>query len=332
MHTEKRKEKRKEHLVIATRRSPLALWQAEHVKAEIERLHEGVTVELQPMVTKGDKILDSPLAKIGGKGLFVKELEQALLDGRADIAVHSMKDVPMALPDGLCLEIICKRESPWDCLIGGEGVTSIEGLSGGTVVGTSSLRRQSQLRHYRPDLVVKDLRGNINTRLGKLDAGEYQAIILAQAGIDRMGFNDRVSETLSKAASLPAVGQGALGIECRCGDESVLERVRALNCNTTRLEVTAERAMNRALMGGCQVPIAGFAESRPVNEAVELLQMEGLVGRVDGTLIYRAEAEVSIPSDLALSERLHQAEQLGRAIADDLLAQGAEAILSALRA
>lgn len=316
-------------LVIATRQSPLALWQAEHVKARLEALHPGLVVELLGMVTQGDKMLDSPLAKIGGKGLFVKELERAMLDGRADIAVHSMKDVPMELPEGLALEVICEREEPWDCLISKAG-DSIEALPKGAVVGTCSLRRQCQLRNARPDLEVKDLRGNINTRLAKFEAGEYDAIILAAAGMMRMGFGDKITALLSKEASLPAVGQGALGIECRAEDSAVHQLIAPLNCQLAQCRVTAERAMNYRLMGGCQVPIAGYAEYVASEEGASQMLLQGLVGSVDGGTLYRAAAALTLSADH--EENLKAAHQVGCTVAQSLLAQGAESILSALRA
>ncbi|HDS1153180.1 TPA: hydroxymethylbilane synthase, partial [Pluralibacter gergoviae] len=246
-------------LRIATRQSPLALWQAHYVKARLEAHHPQLQVELVPMVTRGDVILDTPLAKVGGKGLFVKELELALLEGRADIAVHSMKDVPVAFPQGLGLSVICERGDPRDAFVSNH-YASIDALPAGSIVGTSSLRRQCQLAASRPDLVIRSLRGNVGTRLGKLDAGEYDAIILAVAGLQRLGLESRIRQPLSPEQSLPAVGQGAVGIECRMDDERTLALLAPLNHPETAVRVTAERAMNTRLEGGCQVPIGSYAE------------------------------------------------------------------------
>ncbi|MES2917452.1 MAG: hydroxymethylbilane synthase [Pseudomonadota bacterium] len=299
-------------LRIATRKSPLALWQAEHVRAELQRLHPGLVVELVTFTTQGDKILDTPLAKIGGKGLFVKELEVALLDGRADLAVHSMKDVPMEFPEGLGLVAIGEREDPRDAFVSNRFAT-LEALPQGAVVGTSSLRRQCQLRAARPDLVIRDLRGNVNTRLAKLDAGEYDALILASAGLKRLGFHDRLTSEIAPEQSLPAVGQGALGIEARLGDARVAALVAPLNHEPTAQRVRAERAMNRRLQGGCQVPIAGYAEL-----AGDTLSLRALVGSVDGREIIRD----------ALQGPATEAEALGEALAERLLAAGAGRILA----
>lgn len=301
-------------LRIATRKSPLALWQAEFVRAELMRLHAGLEVELVTFTTQGDKILDTPLAKIGGKGLFVKELEVALLDGRADIAVHSMKDVPMEFPEGLGLIAIGEREDPRDAFVSNTHA-SIDALPAGAVVGTSSLRRQCQLRHRRPDLVIKDLRGNVNTRLAKLDAGEYDALILASAGLKRLGFHARISSEIPPEFSLPAVGQGALGIEARLGDERIAALLAPLDHAETSARVRAERAMNRRLQGGCQVPIAGFAEIRN-----DELHLRALVGSVDGREIVTDEMRGAVS----------EAEKIGEALADRLLAAGAGRILQAV--
>jgi hydroxymethylbilane synthase len=301
-------------LRIATRKSPLALWQAEYIRDELLRLHPGLAVELVTFTTQGDKILDTPLAKIGGKGLFVKELEVALLDGRADIAVHSMKDVPMEFPEGLGLVAIGEREDPRDAFVSSR-FASIDALPVGAVVGTSSLRRQCQLRHHRPDLVIRDLRGNVNTRLAKLDAGEFDAIILASAGLKRLGFSARIRSEIAPEYSLPAVGQGALGIEARLGDVRVAALVAPLNHEESALRVRMERALNRRLQGGCQVPIAGYAEL--VDNEVKL---RALVGSVDGKEIIRDEIR---------GARV-DAERLGEALADRLLAAGAGRILRAV--
>ncbi|HEX6592592.1 MAG TPA: hydroxymethylbilane synthase [Moraxellaceae bacterium] len=301
-------------LRIATRKSPLALWQAEFIRAELQRLHAGLEVELVTFTTQGDKILDTPLAKIGGKGLFVKELEVALLEGRADIAVHSMKDVPMDFPEGLGLLAIGEREDPRDAFVSNHH-DSIDALPQGAVVGTSSLRRQCQLRHHRPDLVIRDLRGNVNTRLAKLDAGDYDALILASAGLKRLGFQSRIRSEITPEFSLPAVGQGALGIEARLDDPRVAALVAPLNHALTAARVKAERAMNRRLQGGCQVPIAGYAEI-----AGNELHLRALVGSVDGREILRDEIRGAVG----------EAEALGQALADRLLAAGAGRILQAV--
>ncbi|MCL6245881.1 MULTISPECIES: hydroxymethylbilane synthase [Acinetobacter] len=301
-------------LKIATRQSPLALWQAEHIRARLEALHANLKVELVTFVTQGDKILDTPLAKIGGKGLFVKELEAALLDGRADLAVHSMKDVPMALPEGLSLAVICEREDPLDAFVSNT-YNSFDELPQGAKVGTSSLRRKCQILKQRPDLEIIDLRGNVGTRLSKLDAGNYDAIILASAGLKRLGLAERIRHTLEPVVSLPAVGQGALGLECRSQDQTVLDLILPLMHTETNACVRAERAFNAYLEGGCQVPIAGYATLE--NGQIHL---EGRVGSVDGQTLLKAQ-QVGLPE---------QAEQLGVKLAQDLLAQGAGEILKAL--
>ncbi len=299
---------------IATRKSALALWQAEHVKARLEAAHPGLKVSLVPMVSKGDKLLDAPLAKIGGKGLFVKELETALLEDQADIAVHSMKDVPMDFPEGLGLFCICEREDPRDAFVSNT-YDSLDALPAGSVVGTSSLRRQAQLLARRPDLKIHFLRGNVNTRLAKLDAGEYDAIILAAAGLIRLGFEDRIRASITVEHSLPAGGQGAVGIECRVGDAELQQLLAPLNHTETALRVTAERAMNKRLNGGCQVPIACYA----ILEG-EQLWLRGLVGEPDGSRLLRAEQRGSA----------EDAERLGIEVAEALLAQGAGDILKAV--
>ena len=299
---------------IATRKSALALWQAEYVKARLEQAHPGLKVSLVPMVSRGDKLLDAPLAKIGGKGLFVKELETALLENEADIAVHSMKDVPMDFPEGLGLYCICEREDPRDAFVSNT-YDSLDALPAGSVVGTSSLRRQAQLLARRPDLKIQFLRGNVNTRLAKLDAGEYDAIILAAAGLIRLGFEDRIRSSISAEDSLPAGGQGAVGIECRSADSDVHALLAPLHHRETALRVTAERALNKRLNGGCQVPIACYALLEN-----DQLWLRGLVGQPDGGLLLRAE-ERAASSD---------AEALGVRVAEALLAQGADAILKAV--
>jgi hydroxymethylbilane synthase len=305
-----------ETIRIATRKSPLAMWQAEHVADTLRRTHPGLVVEILGMSTRGDKILDAPLAKIGGKGLFVKELEQGMLEGRADIAVHSMKDVPVDFPGGLHLPVIMEREDPRDAFVSSR-YTGIDDLPDGACVGTSSLRRQCQLAERRPDLAIRPLRGNVNTRLGKLDAGEYDAVILAAAGLMRLGFEQRIRARLKPKESLPAIGQGAIGIECRSDDTRVNDLIAPLHHADTADRVRAERAMNHRLMGGCQVPIAGHALLDG-----DGLYLRGLVGTPDGTRILRAERR---------GPRA-EAEALGTALAEELLAQGADAILGALKA
>ncbi len=299
---------------IATRKSQLALWQANYVSAQLQKHHTGLSVELVTMSTQGDKILDTPLAKVGGKGLFVKELETALLDDRADIAVHSMKDVPVELPDGLHLATICPREDPRDAFVSNT-FKNLEALPQGATVGTSSLRRQCQLSALRPDIKIKDLRGNVNTRLRKLDDGEYDAIILASAGLIRLEMAERISEYIEPHISLPAIGQGAVGIECRENDDRVHQLLKPLHDQKTAIRVVAERAMNTTLNGGCQVPIAGFAE---LNK--DTLFMRGLVGEPDGSNIIRSD----------IAGKPEDAEELGIVLAEDLLARGAGEILQRL--
>jgi hydroxymethylbilane synthase len=301
---------------IATRKSPLALWQAEHVAQRLSAAFPGLATELVTMVTRGDKLLDAPLAKVGGKGLFVKELEQGLLDGLADIAVHSMKDVPVEFPEGLGLAAILKREDPRDALVSSR-YASFQALPPHAKIGTSSLRRQCQILERLPACEIASLRGNVNTRLAKLDAGEFDAIVLAAAGLKRLGFDERISEILSPEISLPAMGQGAIGIEARVNDARMREFLRCLNDEETALRVTAERAMNERLQGGCQVPIAGFAELDG-----DRLKLRGLVGSPDGRLMVRGEVEG--PHE--------QARELGIALAEELLSKGADRILRELYA
>nr|WP_314116437.1 hydroxymethylbilane synthase [uncultured Aggregatibacter sp.] len=301
-------------LKIATRQSPLALWQANYVKDRLQQLYPDLTIELVPMVTKGDVILDSPLAKIGGKGLFVKELENALLTQEADIAVHSMKDVPMQFPEGLGLAVICQREDPRDAFVSHSYRTFAE-LPQGAVVGTSSLRRQCQLKALRPDLDIRSLRGNVGTRLSKLDNGDYDAIILASAGLIRLGLADRIASFIDVEQSLPAAGQGAVGIECRTDDMQVQALLAPLADAETTYCVRAERAMNNHLQGGCQVPIGGYAVLQQGQ-----LYLRALVGDIDGSRIIRAEGKSPVEN----------AEALGVQIAEQLLAQGADKILQAI--
>lgn len=299
-------------LRIATRRSPLAMWQAEHVQSRLLEMYPDLTVELVTFKTQGDILLDTPLSKIGGKGLFVKELEVAMLAGDADIAVHSMKDVPMEFPEGLELGIILERENPRDAFVSNNYKT-LEELPQGAIVGTSSLRRQCQLQNLRPDLVIRSLRGNVQTRLGKLDAGEFDAIILASAGLLRLEMESRIAQYLEPEVSLPAGGQGAVGIELRSDDAETLALLKPLQHNVTAARVMAERAMNKRLQGGCQVPIACYAIE---NEGE--LWLRGLVGSVDGqqmlTVEYRGPAT--------------EAEALGIRAAEDLISQGADKILA----
>ncbi|RUO37011.1 hydroxymethylbilane synthase [Aliidiomarina shirensis] len=303
-------------LTIATRKSALALWQAEHIKARLETLHTGLTVKLLPMSTRGDVILDTPLAKIGGKGLFVKELEVAMLEGRADIAVHSMKDVPVDFPEGLELATICQREDPRDAFVS-NNYSSLADMPAGSIVGTCSLRRRCQVAEQFPDLVIKDLRGNVQTRLRKLDEGEFDAIILAASGLKRLELHARITACLEPETSLPANGQGALGIECRSDDERVKALLAPLEDTETRACVNAERAMNRRLEGGCQVPIGAYAELNG-----EILHLRGLVGAIDGSRIIRDTVEGD----------MRNAEALGIQLAEKLLAAGAGEILAAVYA
>lgn len=303
-----------ERIVIATRESRLALWQAEHVKARLEALYPACQVELLGMTTRGDQILDRPLAKVGGKGLFVKELETALLDGRADIAVHSMKDVPMEMAEPFALPCISAREVPLDAFVSNR-YASLDDMPPGAVVGTSSLRRESQLHMSYPYLAVTSLRGNLDTRLRKLDEGQYDAIILAAAGLKRLGLGERIRAVLPSEVSLPAAGQGALGIECLAARPEVAAWLAPLNDPDTSACVRAERAVARALAGSCEVPLGAYAEMRAGR-----LWLRGFVALPDGSRMVRAEREGD-PVD---------AEALGRALADDLRAQGAEAILAEL--
>ena len=299
-------------LKIATRQSPLALWQANFVKNRLEDLYPQIKVKLISMVTKGDVILDTPLAKIGGKGLFVKELENALLEKCADIAVHSMKDVPMQFPKGLGLSVICKREDPRDAFVSNK-YQSLDELPQGSIVGTSSLRRQCQLKQLRPDLDIRSLRGNVGTRLTKLDNGDYDAIILAAAGLIRLGMPNRITSFIETNQFLPAAGQGAVGIECRSDDAAVQALLAPLADPETTACVLAERAMNAHLQGGCQVPIGGYAVLENGH-----IYLRALVGALDGSKIIYAEGK----------NTLENAEILGVQIAEKLLAQGADRILA----
>lgn len=297
---------------IATRKSPLALWQAGYVRSLLEQAHPGLQVELVMMSTQGDKILDSPLAKIGGKGLFVKELEQSLLEGHTDIAVHSMKDVPVELPEGLHLPVVLAREEPRDAFVS-HRYDRLDRLPPNARVGTSSLRRQAQLHALRPDLEILSLRGNVGTRLRRLAEGEYDAIVLACAGLLRLGMAERITQMLETEVCLPAIGQGVIGIECRTDDAVVGGLIAPLNDRRTQICVEAERALNARLQGGCQVPIAGHATLQG-----DTVTLRGLVGDPDGSRIVRGR--VDGPAT--------EAAALGAGLAEELLGRGAEAILS----
>ena len=326
----------KKKVIIGTRGSKLALWQAEWVKSELLKLNPALTIELNKIKTTGDKILDVPLAKVGGKGLFVKEIEEALLRGEAGLAVHSMKDVPTDFPEGLHLAVICKREDPRDAFIAQVKseklrIKSFKELPKGATIGTSSLRRSCQLLSIRPDLKIEQLRGNLDTRLRKLDEGKFDAIMLAAAGVKRLGWAERITEVLEPDISLPAIGQGAIGIECRVDDEFTNKLIAPLNHSETSICVRAERACLKKLEGGCQVPIAAHArlishkpsavssqedaEHQTLN--AERLVMDGLVGSVSGDRIIKSHIEGS-PKD---------AESLGIKLAEDLLSKGAKEIL-----
>jgi hydroxymethylbilane synthase len=301
---------------IATRQSALALWQAEHAAGGLRQAHPDIEVELVGMTTQGDKILDAPLAKIGGKGLFIKELEQGILEGQADIAVHSMKDVPVDFPNGLGLPVIMARGDPRDAFVSSH-YKHLDDLPSGARVGTCSLRRQCQLAERYPHLQLVNLRGNVNTRLSKLDAGEYDAIILAAAGLQRLGMEERIATLLEPEFSLPAIGQGAIGIECRNDDAGVLQAISALDDGDTQIVVSAERALNARLQGSCQVPIAGYATLH--NDEIYL---RGLVGLPDGSRVIRAE--IRGPAGEAVA--------LGHALAEEMLGRGADEVLQVIYA
>ncbi|MEO2217019.1 hydroxymethylbilane synthase [Chromobacterium vaccinii] len=303
-------------IVIASRESRLAMWQAEHIQARLQALYPHLAVEILGMTTQGDQILDKTLSKIGGKGLFVKELEQALLEGRADLAVHSLKDVPMTLPDGFALAAVCEREDPRDAFVSNR-YHSLSELPAGSVVGTSSLRREAQLRARFPQLAVKPLRGNVQTRLRKLDDGEFDAIILAAAGLKRLGLAERIKGELAPSESLPAAGQGALGIEIRADRADLLALLAPLNHPDTRACTAAERALAKELGGSCQVPLGAFATL-----ADGELTLGGLVAHPDGSVVLTASA--SAPVDYA--------EALGRAVAKKLIDAGARPLIEAVLA
>ena len=306
---------KKSKLVIATRKSPLAMWQAEFVKAELEKLHPGLVVELLGLSTKGDKILDTPLAKVGGKGLFVKELEQCLLDSNADIAVHSMKDVPFELPETLEISTILEREDPRDAFVSNQ-YSSLKELPNNAIVGTSSTRRECQLKAIRNDLNIQPLRGNVNTRLSKLDDGQYDAIILASAGLKRLGFRDRISSVIDIDTSLPAIGQGAIGIECRQDDQSTKALLTPLHHQATAIAVTAERAISTALSANCHLPIAAHAHHHD-----ELINLDALVGLPDGTKIIRSHSSGKLADIAIVTEH----------VINDLVNQGAYELVDSLR-
>lgn len=301
-------------LVIASRESALAMWQAQHIQRRLQSLYPDTEVTILGMTTTGDQILDSPLAKIGGKGLFVKELEQALADGRADLAVHSMKDVPMHLPPGFALAAIGEREDPRDAFVSNDH-DSLEALPAGSIVGTSSLRRQSQLQARFPDLKIESLRGNLQTRLRKLDEGQYAAIILAAAGLKRLGLASRIREYIDPANSIPAVGQGALGIEINADRQDLVAVLAPLNHAETAACVEAERGMSRALAGSCQVPLGAYAQQHG-----DELHMTGFVASIDGKELLRE----------TLHGAITQPEALGQALAAKLVARGADRLLAAL--
>jgi len=301
-------------LVIATRASRLALWQAHHVRDLLLTHYPSCQVELLEMTTKGDRILDRTLSKIGGKGLFIKELETALLDGRADLTVHSLKDVPVELTTPFSLPVIMQRDDPRDAFVSNQ-YASLADMPAGAVVGTSSLRRQAQVKHAYPDLVVTPLRGNLDTRLAKLDRGEYDAIILAAVGLKRLALSDRIRSTVSVEDSLPSAGQGALGIETLASRQDLARWLAPLACSASTACSLAERAVSRALGGSCQVPLAAYAEVHD-----HTLHIRGLVAEPDGSVIKRAQARGPID----------QAEQLGLDVAQSLIDQGADTILERL--
>lgn len=306
----------KKNIIIGTRGSQLALWQANHIKKALESTFSEISVELSIIKTKGDIILDVPLAKVGGKGLFVKEIEEALLDGRVDVAVHSMKDMPSDIPPGLCIGAIPERETPTDVLITSSG-KKFSQLEKGAMIGTSSLRRAAQLLHARPDIRIVPLRGNLDTRIKKLSTEHLDGIVLAAAGVKRLGLEDRITEYLDESVMLPAVGQGALCIEIRDQDPVIGPLIASLDHDGTHKVVTAERAFLKRLEGGCQTPIAAYGKL-----ATGILSLTGLVADVDGSTMIRE----------TLSGPENQSEQLGQELADLLLSKGAEEILDRLTA
>lgn len=299
---------------IGTRQSALALWQAEYVAKCLREKYPGLRVELIKMTTKGDRILDAPLSKIGGKGLFTKALETAMLERHTDIAVHSLKDMPAIVPEGLAIACITKRFDPGDAFVSNK-YDRFEQLPRGAVIGTSSLRRKAQLLALRPDLTIRDLRGNVNSRLAKLDAGEYDAVILACAGLKRLGFGDRIKEVVSQEDLLPAVGQGALAIEAREGDEEVLDLIKFLNDEDTRTAATLERSFLARVEGGCQVPVGVYAQVKEGG-----IEAEAVIASLDGAKVYRGK----------ITGSLEEAPALGRQLAESLLADGALEIMQEL--
>lgn len=306
---------------IGTRGSQLALWQANWVKGKLSEWNPGIEIEIHKIKTTGDKILDVPLAKVGGKGLFVKEIEEALFDKKIDIAVHSMKDVPTDLPEGLCISAITEREDPRDALISKDG-SKLKELKKGAKIGTSSLRRQVQLLNFRNDFEINQLRGNLNTRMKKLSAGDFDAIMLAAAGVKRMGWENKITEYLPYDIFLPAIGQGALGIEIRKSDKDIEKIIEKFNHRETSVCVRAERAFLKRLEGGCQVPIAAFGTIIPPSPPFSKggqggIKLEGLVGSIDGKILYRDSEE----------DKENNVEELGIRLAEKLLNMGADKIL-----
>lgn len=312
-------------LRIGTRKSRLALWQAHYVRDALLAVHRNIEIELVEIISAGDKTLDVPLSRSGGKGLFLKELESALLDGQIDLAVHSMKDVPVTLPDGLHIPVLCPREDPRDAFVSND-FESLAKLPAGSVVGTCSLRRQCQIRSHYPHLKLENLRGNVNTRLSRLDDGQYAAIILAVAGLKRLQFENRIAEVIAPSICLPAVGQGVIGVECRIDDSKVNQLIAPLNDSDATIQVQAERAANQRLGGGCHVPVAVFAELQQPDlrdkALPRQLKLRALVGEIDGSRILRSE--ITAPESNPM--------KLGFAVADDLLNQGATDILASVYA
>jgi hydroxymethylbilane synthase len=302
---------------IATRQSRLALWQTEYVADTLRRAHPGIDIEIIPMTTRGDEILDRSLAKVGGKGLFIKELETAMMEGRADIAVHSMKDVPWDMPEGMTIGAVLQRADPGDAIAARKNGASLSALPEGARVGTSSLRRQAQISNARPDLRIGPVRGNVETRLRKLDQGEFDAVILAAAGLKRLGLGERITGRLTMDECLPAVGQGIIGIECREQDQAILEALRIVEHAGTRRCINAERSLARELGASCESPIAAFGELREGE-----LFVRGVVAMPDGSRVIRAMVRGSAADG----------HELGRELAADLRAQGAGELLEALRA
>ncbi len=314
---------KKQKLQIATRESALALWQAKYVANVLQEQYPQLEIALKGITTKGDKILDQPLAKIGGKGLFIKELETTLLNGTADLAVHSMKDMPAELIEGLCIGALCPRADPRDAFVS-EHFNTLSELPEGAIIGTASLRRQSQLKHFRPDLKLHTLRGNVNTRLNKLIAGEFDAIVLSAAGLQRLELDHHIKSILSTEQCLPAVGQGAIAIEVRSQDTELKELIATLNDAHTEVCITAERAMNLRLQGSCQVPIAGYAQLKR-----NKLVLTGLVGSLDGTVLIKTQQSAQLAAPTS-KQSLAIAKQVGENAAQDLINKGAKPLLAAV--